>query len=99
MRYCFDLDGCLCSVVPTVDYSRARPFKKRIAVVNKLYKDGHIIIINTGRGSVSGINWESFTKKQLKKWGVKYHRLIIGIKPHADYYIDDRGLSDKDFFK
>ena len=38
------------------------------------------------------------TKQQLDDWGVKYHELIMG-KPHADYFIDDKGVKDEDFFK
>ena len=36
----------------------------------------------------------SFTKKQLKKWNVKYHKLIFG-KPSFDLFVDDKTL----FFK
>jgi len=34
------------------------------------------------------------TLKQLKKWGVKYHKLYFG-KPSFDLFIDDKSL----FFK
>ena len=33
--------------------------------------------------------------KQLKKWDVKYHKLIFG-KPSFDLYIDDKALFFKD---
>lgn len=33
----------------------------------------------------------NFTKKQLNKWGVKYHELIFG-KPSYDILIDDKCL-------
>ena len=39
-----------------------------------------------------------FTAKQLKEWGVKYHRLFLG-KPAGDIYIDDKGIKDEDFFE
>jgi len=32
-----------------------------------------------------------FTKKQLKKWNLKYHKLIFG-KPSYDYFIDDKAM-------
>ena len=32
------------------------------------------------------------TKKQLNKWGLKYHLLIMG-KPSFDYIIDDKSLN------
>ena len=38
------------------------------------------------------------TKNQLKSWGCKYHNLILG-KPHADYFIDDKGIHSDDFFR
>jgi hypothetical protein len=39
----------------------------------------------------------SLTKMQLSIWGCKYHELILG-KPSADYYIDDKGVNDNEFF-
>ena len=35
------------------------------------------------------------TMKQLKKWNIKYHKLIFG-KPSFDLYIDDKTLFFKD---
>jgi len=32
-----------------------------------------------------------FTKYQLKKWNLKYHRLIFG-KPSFDLFIDDKSI-------
>ena len=37
--------------------------------------------------------------KQLKKWGVKFHNLSVGEKPVYDLLIDDKALSDKEYFK
>lgn len=34
------------------------------------------------------------TKKQLNKWGLKYHKLFFG-KPAADYYVDDKFIDFK----
>ncbi len=36
----------------------------------------------------------ALTKKQLKKWGVKYNKLILG-KPSYDILIDDKSLDYK----
>ncbi len=41
---------------------------------------------------------QPLTKMQLSIWGCKYHELIMG-KPHADHFIDDKGVSDHAFFK
>ena len=38
------------------------------------------------------------TLMQLDIWGCKYHELIMG-KPHADLFIDDKGINCDDFFK
>ena len=40
--FCFDLDNTLC-VTKKNDYINARPIKKNIDVVNKLYAKGFII--------------------------------------------------------
>lgn len=97
MIYCFDLDGTLCTNTDG-DYEKAVPFLDRIEVVNKLYDEGHQIKIDTARGSTTGINWTELTAKQLKEWGVKHHHLRVGVKLNADIFIDDKGISDKDFF-
>lgn len=93
--YCFDLDNTLCSQED--NYSNAKPFEDRIKKVNQLYDNGNKIIIFTARGTVTKIDWLDITKKQLKKWNVKYHQLIFG-KPNADYYIDDKGIFSNNFF-
>jgi hypothetical protein len=98
MIYCFDLDGTLCSNT-NGDYERAKPFYERINIVNKLFKDGNIILIDTARGSTTKIDWFDLTKKQLEDWGVMYNQLRVGIKLNADIFIDDKGINDKIFFK
>ena len=45
----------------------------------------------------------NFTKKQLEKWGLKYHKIFFG-KPSSDIYIDDKNYNHhknwiKDFKK
>lgn len=96
MRYCFDLDGTLCTIEK--NYSDAEPKLERIAEVNELYDSGHTILIDTARGSTTGIDWKEVTEKQLHKWKVKYHHLRTGVKLHADIFVDDKGINDKDFF-
>ena len=98
MTYCFDLDGTLCTNT-NGDYSNAKPFNDRINKVNDLYNLNNKIIINTARGSSTGIYWYEVTENQLHQWGVKYHQLFVGKKIEADLFIDDKGISDIDFFK
>ena len=103
-KYVFDLDGTLCSLTDG-DYGSATPFLERIALVNKLYEDGHRIVIHTARGmgrfsdrvDLANEEFEKITRDQLERWGVKFHALFLG-KPSGDYYIDDKAISEKDFF-
>ena len=91
MIYCFDLDGTLCNTKGN-NYAESSPKKEGIQIVNKLYQDGHTIIIDTARGCVSGKNYFFFTMDQLKSWGVKFHTLRTGVKFGADLFIDDRNV-------
>lgn len=98
MIYCFDLDGTICTNT-NGQYNLATPLSDRIKIINSLYEEGNRILIDSARGSTTGINWYELTENQLKEWGVKYHFLRLGIKLNADYFIDDKGLSDKVFFE
>jgi hypothetical protein len=93
-----DLDNTLCTTIG-VDYKNSTPKANRIERINKLYEKGNIITIYTARGSGSGIDYKNLTLHQLKSWGVKFHNLSVGEKPVYDLLIDDKALSDKEYFK
>tara|TARA_X000000368_G_C22974838_1_gene687174 strand:- start:519 stop:824 length:306 start_codon:yes stop_codon:yes gene_type:complete len=93
-----DLDNTLC-ITEGTDYKNSKPIIKRINHINKYFEEGHSITIYTARGSLSKINYYDLTKSQLDSWGVKYNSLIVGEKPVYDLLIDDKALSDKEFFK
>ena len=95
MIYCFDIDGTICTNT-NGDYPNAIPYPNIIKKVNELYDQGNEIILNTARGATTGIDWRKETEVQMKAWGVKYHKLIIG-KPGADIYIDDKAVNIKDW--
>ena len=110
-RYCVDIDGTICSPTVDRDYHKAEPWQDRIKVLNKLYDEGNYIIYFTARAmgrfadlphSVASVKAKEvlfeLTKQQIEEWGVKYNELIMG-KPHADFFIDDKGVKDEDFFK
>lgn len=105
MQYVFDIDGTICSFTGG-SYKDAVPYTERIKEVNRLFAEGHTIIFYTARGMGSTNNnfaaayakMYDVTEKQLKSWGVKYHSLFLG-KPYGDIYVDDRGVSDNEFFK
>lgn len=94
--YYIDIDGTICMNTDG-DYKKAMPLKDNIKKINKLYDEGETIIYWTARGSVTGINWLSLTKAQLRAWGVKYHDVRVG-KPHYDYFICDKAINSEIFF-
>ncbi len=93
--YCFDIDDTICQTNGT-DYSSAVSIPFRIARINQLFAEGHIIKFHTARGSKTGVDWREVTERQLLDWEVKYHELHMG-KPFADFYIDDKAIKDTDF--
>ena len=105
MNYCFDLDGTICDTPmrPSDNkpgYLEATPFPFMVEQVNRLFDEGHKIIIMTARGRGSGIDWTQLTIKQLDMWGVKYHELEpMFHKPTADIFIDDKGINSEEWKK
>lgn len=98
---CFDIDNVICKTVSN-KYRYSKPNIKVINLINSLFEKGHIIKIFTAR--FMGRNNENinkakkqgynFTKKQLKKWDLKYHKLIFG-KPSYDIFIDDKAMGNE----
>ena len=110
MKYCFDIDGTICTSVKGRNYEDAQPYKKRIDVVNRLYAQGNEITYFTARamGRFKELPYENarieagralreLTQQQLLKWGCRYHYLIMG-KPHADIFVDDKGIDSELYF-
>ena len=94
--FCFDLDNTLCSTKKSF-YHKSKPKKKAIKIINLLFDEGYIIKIYTarymGRSNDKLHNKKKIylkISKQLKRFGIKYHKLFIS-KPSADVYIDDKG--------
>ena len=101
MILCFDIDNVICKTNKT-QYKKSTPNLKTIRLINEAYTLGARIILFTGRfygrcgGNLKKIKKtdKGMTKKQLKKWGVKYHNLLFG-KPVFDVYIDDKNFEFK----
>lgn len=104
MRYVFDIDGVICTN-SSGDYESAKPLENRIRLINELFDEGHTITLHTARGMgtyennarMAKARWQNLTISQLKQWGVQYHEIFFG-KPAGDVYVDDKALSDKEFF-
>ena len=103
--FCFDLDNTLCNTTGN-KYSKSTPKKEAIKTLNFLFEKGHIIKIYTarymGRSKDNIVNKKELylkISKQLKIFGIKYHKLFIS-KPSSDIYIDDKAFGyDKSWIK
>lgn len=92
LRIVIDLDGTILEEKDQQERSRAAPIPGAVQAVNTLYEMGHTIIIYTART----YRELELTLNQLKRFGVKYHHLVLG-KPVADIFVDDRAISFTDW--
>ena len=99
--FCFDLDNTVC-ITRGRQYSRSRPIKEAVILINKLYLEGHYIKIFTARymgrynDNIKKVYKKGyqFTYKQLIRWGLKFHKLYMG-KPSYDFLVDDKSIGFK----
>ena len=83
-KYCFDLDGVICKTKKNY-YTKSKPIKSSIKVINKLYDEGNYIFIYTSRfmgrskENIKLANKKGYelTLNQLKKWNLKFHKLLM----------------------
>lgn len=92
MQIIIDLDGTICTEEKTFSRSMAKPIQGAMQSVNKLFEEGHTIIIYSAR------SWNEFemTTDWLKRNHFKYHQLMMG-KPVGDVWIDDRAIEFKNW--
>lgn len=91
MQIIIDMDGTICTEEKTYSRCLAKPKEAAIETINKLYDQGHTIIIYSAR------TWMEFemTSAWLFEHQIKYHQLVMG-KPIGDVWIDDRALTFRD---
>lgn len=99
MNYCFDIDGVVCSTDDRHLYEEAIPNHIIIKKINELFDAGNNITLFTARGTSSGKEWHDITTNQLKKWGVKHHKLIDKGKPSYDVFVDDKAINIETFYQ
>lgn len=105
MRAVFDLDDTIC-IHKNRDYPNAEPIIPVIEKMRKMKQDGWEIVIYSARGQVScNGNLKEIEKKNrkvveewLSKHDVPCDELLFG-KPLGDLYVDDKGVSLKDFLE
>lgn len=76
----------------------AKPIPERIAKINRLYREGNVVIYWTARDAFSGHSYHEFTKKQLRHHGCEFTDLWSD-KPNYDVWIDDKAINSEDYFK
>ncbi len=89
--FCFDLDGVICENINyknsnLINYNKSKPIRSAVRAINKLYDDGHRIVIYTARGMTRYNGNISLVKKKLgnittnslKSWKLKYQKLVFG---------------------
>ena len=101
MRIVFDLDGVICKLKkPNETYLEVKPNEDVISKMKEWKKEGHYLIIHTGRhmrtcdGNVTEVIKKigPVTTEWLKKWNVPFDEIHYG-KPYGDVYIDDLGIT------
>ena len=96
---CFDIDNVICKTIKN-EYSKSKPKKNVIRLINRLYDEGYYIKILTARYSgrfkdnIKKVNSYGYnrTLKQLKSWDLKFHKLYM-TKPSFDFYVDDKSYN------
>ena len=103
MRFVIDIDDTISEWNDNRDYLNFVPKPDTINKINKLYDQGHYIILFTARGMLSmasEFKINKWIKPPLEQWlinnNVKHHELIMG-KPAGDYYIDYKNLTIDQF--
>ena len=86
-----DIDNTIFNT-SNMEYANSTPIINNIKKVNKLYEEGHTIIMWTARGTLSNKNFFQITYKQLNNFNVKFHELRMG-KPAYDLLIDDKSIN------
>jgi capsule biosynthesis phosphatase len=101
MRIVLDLDGVICELKkPNETYLEVKPNHDFILKMREWKKEGHYLIIHTGRhmktcdGNVEEVIKKigPATSEWLKKWDVPFDEIHYG-KPYGDVYIDDLGIT------
>ena len=98
MKYCFGIDNVICHTEGT-NYADAKPIKKSIEKVNKLFDRGCHIVYLSSRGfdGEKGVINTILTYEQLQAWGCKYTSILLvnpvdGIYTNTNVYTPDAFL-------
>ena len=83
-NYLIDIDGTICDDIPNEEPERmetAAVYPDALEILNKWYREGHMITFFTSRTE----DHRTVTEAWLAKEGFKYHGLLMG-KPRGGNY-------------
>lgn len=83
-NFLIDIDGTITDDIPNEQPERmvaCEPFPDALETINKWYDDGHVIYFFSSRSE----SLREITEIWLKKYGFKYHGLLLG-KPRGGNY-------------
>lgn len=102
--FIIDIDDTICTTYNR-DFDNSIPNVDVIDKINSLYDNGWTIILFTARGAKSCNSLEAreekyreVTERWLSNHNVKYTKLLFG-KENADFYVDDKSMSIKEFLE
>jgi len=90
-NYLIDIDGTITDDIPNEEPERmatCEPFPDALKTLNKWYDEGHIICFFTSRTEAH----REVTETWLKKYGFKYHSMLMGKPRGGNYHWVDNHL-------
>jgi capsule biosynthesis phosphatase len=101
LRLCFDVDNTVLLYKDVGgSYRDCKPVARIVQLIRRLKAEGHTIVLYTARGMATAnsnvgqlqaaVGRDTF--ESLAQVGVPYDEIYFG-KPHADVYVDDKGLN------
>jgi capsule biosynthesis phosphatase len=101
LRLCFDVDNTVLQYKDVEgSYRDCKPVARMVQLIRKLKGEGHTIVLYTARGMATAksnlgqlqatVGRDTF--ENLAQIGVPFDEIYFG-KPHADVYVDDKGMN------
>ncbi len=90
-NYLIDIDGTICDDIPNEEPERmltAKVYPDALNTLNKWYDEGHVICFFSSRTEAH----REYTEIWLKKYGFKYHSLLLGKPRGGNYHWVDNHL-------
>ena len=90
-NYLIDIDGTICDDIPNEEPERmatAAVYPDALKTLNSWYDEGHIIFFFTSRTEAH----RTVTEEWLKKFGFKYHGMLMGKPRGGNYHWIDNHL-------